>query len=174
MHVIAGIAVMLKELENDRHGILSKQIVANAGALQEELGKVGIHTFSDRTVENHCLLLKVTSEHCRNGLVYAEALNQCLIETNQNSLPNDKELGFTPREPGGLRVGTVSISQCGMSKPEMAQIAQFMQRVRGNIGNDAELKAIRGEVGEFMEPWVPPALESFRDAALPELLEALA
>ena len=119
---IAAIAVQLKEVNTEAFRQYARQIVANARALAEALGKSG-EKFITGGTDNHLLMWDVRI-HDLTGSKVDKVLDKVHITTNKNSLVGDK----SPINPGGVRLGTPAVTTRGMKEPEMEIIAQFLLR----------------------------------------------
>lgn len=109
---------------------------------------------------NHLLLVDVRRSRSLPGKRAAQALEQVAIELNFNTVPNASEQQ-KPLFPDGIRLGTPAVTTRGMREPEMARIAEFIDRglalVRtGKLGagedifTDAAARdALRAEVQDF-------------------------
>ena len=83
------------------------------------------------------------------------------ITLNRNTIPDD------PRSPfvtSGLRLGTAAQTTAGMGPVEMAQIAGLIGRALRQRGDEAALRAVRGEVLELCGGF-PPYPELVRGAS---------
>jgi glycine hydroxymethyltransferase len=151
-HVIAAKAVAFWEAAQPEFGDYAAQIVANARALAEALVGEGFRIVSGGT-DNHLMLVDLRPfDADLTGKVAQEALDRAGVTCNKNQIPGD------PRSPfvtSGLRLGTPAMTTSGMREPEMAQIAGFIRRVLRQPDNDAELTAVRDEVGILCSKFTP-------------------
>jgi glycine hydroxymethyltransferase len=151
-HVIAAKAVAFWEAAQPDFKQYAAQIVANAGALAEALVGEGFRIVSGGT-DNHLMLVDLRPfDADLTGKVAQEALDRAGVTCNKNQIPGD------PRSPfvtSGLRLGTPATTTSGMREPEMAQIAGFIGRVLRRPDNDAELAAVRDEVGILCSKFTP-------------------
>jgi glycine hydroxymethyltransferase len=152
-HTTAGIAVALKEAATDTFRAYAHQIVTNARALAEGLAGYGFKLVSGGT-DNHLILMDVTPRGM-TGKAYARALDRAGLECNYNTVPGDPRKPF---DPSGLRLGTPSVTSRGMKEPEMAKIAAWFSRVAENVGNEAELDMIAGEVRDLCAGFPCPGI----------------
>jgi glycine hydroxymethyltransferase len=68
------------------------------------------------------------------------------IVTNKNGIPND------PRPPmvtSGLRLGAPAVTTRGLVESDMVTIADWIDRVLGSGGDEAESAKVREEVRSF-------------------------
>ncbi len=142
-HVVAGKAVAFREAATPEFRDYAAQIVRNAGALAEALGRSGFRLVSGGT-DNHLMLIDLrTFNEDLTGKDAQIALDRAGITLNKNTVPDD------PRSPfvtSGLRIGTPSVTTQGMAEPEMARIAELMTRVLSAPDDEAELAAVRDDV----------------------------
>jgi glycine hydroxymethyltransferase len=144
MHVIAAKAVALKEALSPEFKIYQQQIVKNAQALARTLMEKGFRLTSDGT-DNHLMLVDLRKSEL-TGKVAQEALDKARITVNRNAVPFDTRSPFVT---SGVRIGTPAVTSRGMKEKEMALIGDFISRALRQVGDDAALSAIAGEVGEL-------------------------
>jgi glycine hydroxymethyltransferase len=130
-HIIAAKAVCFKEAMSDDFEEYGHQILKNAKVLAETLQAAGIRLISGGT-DNHLMLidcgpLKITG---REG---SEALAECGIYTNRNTIPYDPGSAF---EPSGIRLGTPALTTRGMREEEMKIVGEQIAKVLKNIGSE--------------------------------------
>ena len=136
-HVIAAKAVCFKEANTQDYKNYCHQIVKNAKTLAQTLMNNGIRLVSGGT-DNHlmlidCLPLKIT------GKEGSDALAQCNIFTNRNSIPFDPA---PPFKPSGIRLGTPAITARGIKENETKTIGKTIADVLKNINSeDAKSRA---------------------------------
>ena len=145
-HVVAGKAVAFREAATAEFGDYARQIVANAVALAGALGERGFRLVSGGT-ENHLMLIDLrTFDADLTGKDAQNALDDAGITLNKNTVPDD------PRSPfvtSGLRIGTPAVTTQGMGETEMVTIAELITRVLRDVGDTAEIAAVRSEVAEL-------------------------
>jgi len=130
-HIIAAKAVCFKEASSKKFIAYGHQIVKNAKALAQTLMAEGLRLVSGGT-DNHlmlidCVPLKITG---RDG---SEALAQCGIYTNRNTIPYDPGTAF---EPSGIRLGTPALTTREMKEKEMEVIGKTISEVLKNISSE--------------------------------------
>jgi glycine hydroxymethyltransferase len=142
-HVIAGKAVAFREAAHPSFRDYAAQIVANARALADALGREGFRLVSGGT-DNHLMLIDLrTFDAELTGKEAQVALDRAGITLNKNTVPDD------PRSPfvtSGLRIGTPSVTTQGMGTAEMEQIAACITRVLRSPGDDGVIAAVREDV----------------------------
>jgi glycine hydroxymethyltransferase len=125
-HIIAGIAVALKEAGAEDFKDYTNQIILNSKKLAEELINQGIKLVSGGT-DNHLLLLDLRPfGGPGRGYFIEKALEAANITVNKNSIPGDT---FPPYYPSGIRLGTPAITSRGMKEKEMTIIANWISKI---------------------------------------------
>lgn len=142
-HVIAGKAVAFREAADPSFRDYAQQIVANARALADALGREGFRLVSGGT-DNHLMLIDLrTFDSELTGKEAQIALDSAGITLNKNTVPDD------PRSPfvtSGLRIGTPAVTTQGMAEPEMEQVAELITRVLRSPGDGTVISSVREEV----------------------------
>jgi glycine hydroxymethyltransferase len=91
-----------------------------------------------------------------------QALDAAGITCNKNAVPDDPQ---PPMVTSGIRLGTAAVTTRGMGEEEMRYIAELIDRVLTNLGNESVYAAVRAEVAELcrrfplypeLEPAVAP------------------
>jgi glycine hydroxymethyltransferase len=152
-HTTAAIAVAAKEAAQPAFKEYAKAIVDNAKALADALASRGFNLITGGT-DNHLILLDLTPKNVP-GKVAARALDRAGIVANYNSIPFDPRKPF---DPSGLRIGTPAITSRGMGKFEMAEIADWMDRVVRAPDDESLLDRIAVEVREVCAAFPPPGI----------------
>ncbi len=157
-HVIAAKAVAFRDAAQPEFKAYSAQVVANAQALAAGLAAEGLRIVSGGT-ENHLMLVDLRSFDAElTGKEAQDVLDRAGITLNKNQVPGD------PRSPfvtSGLRIGTPAVTTTGMKEPEMARVAVLIGRALRHRGSEAELAAVRDEVGALCSKFPPyPDLRS--------------
>jgi glycine hydroxymethyltransferase len=143
-HVIAAKAVAFKEALEPAFADYCRQVVANAQALAGALAARGFHVVSGGT-DNHLMLLDLRSKGL-TGKVAERALDHAAITVNKNTVPKETQSPFVT---SGIRVGTPAVTTRGMREPEMARIAELIERVLADPEGEGTLSAVRSEVREL-------------------------
>ena len=143
MHVIAAKAVAFREAQTPAWRAYQGQIVKNAKALAEDAHArlppgVGRHRYPSAPGRPHAR--GVTGEDTQ------EALDRAWITVNKNGIPFDTK---GPMVTSGIRLGTPAVTTRGMKEAEMAQIAAFIDRILGKLGDAATEAAVRAGVQEL-------------------------
>jgi glycine hydroxymethyltransferase len=144
MHVIAAKAVAFKEALTPEWRAYQQQIVKNAQALAQALLGRGCRLVSGGT-DTHLLLVDLTSRQL-TGKEAQEMLDRAWITVNKNTIPFETK---SPMVTSGIRLGTPAVTTRGMREPEMARIAELVDRVLSHPGSSAVEATVRGEVQEL-------------------------
>jgi glycine hydroxymethyltransferase len=151
-HVIAAKAVAFWEASQPEFKQYAADVIANARALAEALAEEGFRMVSGGT-DNHLMLVDLRPfDPELTGKAAQEALDLAGITCNKNQIPGD------PRSPfvtSGLRLGTAAMTTAGMGQGEMREIAGLIHRVLTNPGDEAELLAVREDVGTLCSKFTP-------------------
>lgn len=160
VHTIAAKAVTFREASTPEFKEYQKQIVRNARALGEELGKRGYRLVTGGT-DNHLLLLDLCSKQI-TGFEAAVALDKARITANKNLIPNDPR---GPASPSGLRLGTPAVTTRGMKEPEMCFIAGLIDEVISAPGDETVLCRVAGKVESLIKqfPLYPSIRKELRE-----------
>jgi len=144
MHVIAAKAVALREALTPEWRAYQQQIVRNAKALADALLARG-HRLVTGGTDTHLLLLDLSSKNL-TGKDAQEALDRAWITVNKNTIPFETR---SPMVTSGIRIGTPAVTTRGMREPEMAVIAELIDRVLASPGVSPVEARVRGEVQEL-------------------------
>ncbi|HUR18334.1 MAG TPA: serine hydroxymethyltransferase [Acidimicrobiales bacterium] len=151
-HVIAAKAVAFKEAAEPDFRSYAAQVVANARAMVEALTAEGFRIVSGGT-DNHLMLVDLRPFDAElTGKEAQIVLDRAGITLNKNQIPGD------PRSPfvtSGVRIGTPAVTTAGMTEPEMATVASLIGRALRKRGEEAELVAVREEVGVLCSKFTP-------------------
>lgn len=146
MHIIAAKAVAFGEALKPEFAAYSRQVVANAKALAAALTAKGYRLCTGGT-DNHLMLVDLRPRDPELTGADAERwLERAGIVVNKNGIPND------PRPPmvtSGLRLGTPALTTRGLREREMAQVAEWLDRVMASRGDEATAAAVRREIADF-------------------------
>lgn len=123
-HIIAAVAVGLKEALAPGFKRYGRQVVKNAAVLAHELEVRGYKLVTGGT-DNHLLLIDLTNK----GLTGQEAqlkLDKAGLTVNKNTVPFEKRTAF---DPSGIRLGTPAVTTRGMKEKQMKLIAGYIDQV---------------------------------------------
>jgi glycine hydroxymethyltransferase len=95
--------------------------------------------------DTHLILVDLTTRNV-TGKDAQEALDRAWITVNKNGIPFDTK---GPMVTSGIRIGTPAVTTRGMKEPEMARIADFIDRVLGRAGDGQVEAAVRAQVQEL-------------------------
>ncbi|MBQ0148890.1 MAG: serine hydroxymethyltransferase [Flavobacteriaceae bacterium] len=144
-HVIGAKAVAFEEALSDGYMEYILQVVKNAKALADALVAKGYDIVSGGT-DNHCMLIDlrnkgISGKQAENALVEAE------ITCNKNMVPFDDKSPFVT---SGIRLGTAAVTTRGLVETDMQTVADFIDEVLMNIGNEEVMDSVADRVNEFM------------------------
>ena len=144
MHVIAAKAVAFREAQTHEWRAYQAQIVKNARAFAEAMLARGFRLVSGGT-DTHLLLVDLTSRSV-TGKDAQEMLDRAWITVNKNGIPFDTK---GPMITSGIRIGTPAVTTRGMKEPEMARIAELIDRVLSRPGDGGVEATVRSQVQEL-------------------------
>ena len=132
-HVIAAKAVAFNEILQPEWKEYALQVKKNAAVLAEELLKRGFDIVSGGT-DNHSMLVDLRTKYPDlTGKVAEKALVSADITVNKNMVPFDSRSAF---QTSGIRLGTPAITTRGAKEDLMVEIAEMIETVLSNIGNE--------------------------------------
>jgi glycine hydroxymethyltransferase len=152
-HTTAGIAVAALEASQPAFVDYAKAVVENAKYLAQALVERGFGVTTGGT-DNHLMLVDLTSKNIA-GKPAAQALDRAGIVANYNAIPFDPRKPF---DPSGLRIGTPAVTSRAMGKPEMAKLAEWIDRVVANHTDEALIAKVAGEVRDLCSKFPAPGL----------------
>lgn len=121
-----AIAVALKEASAGTFKKYAKQVVKNAGALSDELSKLGWKIISGDT-DSHLVLVDVwINGKGIGGMEASERLEKEGIIVNKNTIPFDTR---KPSDPSGIRLGTGAETTRGKKEKDFVLIAKKIDKV---------------------------------------------
>ncbi len=141
LHAMAALAVSLAEhLEFGRE--YARRTVANARALAQALHDKGFDVLAAELgfTRSHTLAVRVVREG--GGADVARRLADAGIIANKNLLPGDR----SPKQPGGIRLGTPEVTRVGMGEREMGRIAELMDALLHRGRSVEEVAALAAEL----------------------------
>ncbi|RLD45985.1 MAG: serine hydroxymethyltransferase [Bacteroidetes bacterium] len=149
-HVIASKAVAFGEALTDSYMNYAIQMQKNAKVMANAFMDMGYKVISDGT-DNHSMLIDLRTKFPDiTGKIVENTLVQADITINKNMVPFDSR---SPFQTSGLRVGTPAITTRGMKEEHMRPIVEMIDKVISNVNNEDVIKAVRGEVNEFVNPF---------------------
>ncbi|UCG42991.1 MAG: serine hydroxymethyltransferase [candidate division WOR-3 bacterium] len=143
-HCIAAKAVAFKEAMSDGFKEYQRQTLANAKALADGLASRGFRIVSGGT-DNHLMLVDLRPKKV-TGRDAERALGKVRITVNRNTIPFDPEKPFIA---SGIRLGTPALTTRGMKEPEMARIAELIERTIASIGDEPATEKVKEDVKEL-------------------------
>ncbi len=144
MHVIAAKAVAFHEALQPEFKEYQQQVLKNAKALADALKERGYRLVAGGT-DTHLMLVDLRNKGI-SGRKAEKNLDKANITVNKNTIPYDPA---KPMVTSGIRLGTPAMTTRGMKEDDMRKVAEFIDRVISNIGNDEEIAKIGEEVKEF-------------------------
>ena len=141
LHAMAALAVSLAEhLEFGRE--YAARTVANARALAQALHDRGFDVLAADLgfTRSHTIAVRVVREG--GGAEVARRLADAGVIANKNLLPGDK----SPKQPGGVRLGTPEVTRLGMGPTEMEAIAELFDEL---LHRGRPVDEIRGRAAEL-------------------------
>jgi glycine hydroxymethyltransferase len=143
LHAMAALAVSLAEhLEFGRE--YARRTVANARALAAALHAKGFDVLAADLgfTASHTIAVRVVREG--GGAAVARRLADSGIISNKNLLPGDR----SPKQPGGVRLGTPEVTRLGMGEREMGGIAELMDEL---LHKNRPVEEIRARAAELKQ-----------------------
>lgn len=127
-NMIASKAVGFAEALKPEFREYANQVVKNCQVLADELKKTNIKLQTDGT-DNHLIIINLTDLGI-NGRMAENALLECNIVTNRNSIPNDPNGAWYT---SGLRIGTAALTTRGLKEDDMREVANCIGLVLHDI-----------------------------------------
>src|ERR671939_2050848 len=143
-HIIAAKAVAFHEALQPSFREYGAQVVRNAQALAASLADGGLRIVAGGT-DNHLMLVDLRSRNL-TGKAAEGALGAANITVNKNTVPGETQSPFVT---SGIRIGPPAVTTRGLKEPEMRRVADLIDRVLSNIGNDTIAREVRNEVREL-------------------------
>ncbi len=155
MQVIAAKAVAFHEAMQPDFVVYQQAIMDNALILASELKQQGLRLISGGT-DTHLVLVDLT-EAGVTGKQAEEALGKADIVINRNAIPFANT--HSPRIAGGIRLGTPAVTSRGFGTAEMKQIATWIVKIIGDVGDTALQEQVRQEVGQMCQRFPVPGID---------------
>jgi glycine hydroxymethyltransferase len=146
MHVIAAKAVAFQEALRPEFIKYAGQIIKNAQTLANKLIEFGYEIVSGGT-DNHVMLVDLTKTGI-SGRDAENALHEAGITVNKNMVPFDERSPFIT---SGIRLGTPALTTRGFKEEQMLKVAEKIDQVLKNMGNEKILLKVKNEVKEMCE-----------------------
>jgi glycine hydroxymethyltransferase len=156
-HIIAAKAIALREAASDSFRQYAAGIVANSEALAAACVKNGLTVLTGGT-DNHIVLIDVHKSGI-TGRQAENALHECHITVNRNSLPYDPN---GPWYTSGVRVGTAAVTTLGMKEAEMNELGAMLASV---------IKGISHETGSKAKYTIEPAVKEAINKQVQKLMD---
>lgn len=153
MNTILAKAVSFNEALQPEFEIYSKQVIANAKKLADELMKRGAKLVTNGT-DNHLIMIDVNTSYGINGHEAETALDAAGLTVNKNVIPDDP---LPPFKPSGIRLGTPAITTRGMQEQHMPQLAEWLVTAIQGRTNVSTLGRIKNEVKELADSFPLPS-----------------
>merc|ERR1712232_301890 len=122
-HQIGALAAQLLEVKSPEFVEYSKQVVTNAKALAAALIAKG-HKIASEGTDNHLILWDLRPHGLTGGKV-EKVCDAASISLNRNCVHGDA----SALSPGGVRIGTPSMTTRGCTEAHFQKIAEFLDRV---------------------------------------------
>jgi glycine hydroxymethyltransferase len=141
LNQIAAKAVCFKLASTPQFADLQRKIIENAQAFARALTRRG-HRIVTGGTDNHLVLVDLRPK-ALSGKAAEAALESVGIIANRNVIPGDPQSADLT---SGIRIGSTAITARGMGAAEVAQIAQWMDRVLTRPQNSSTLNGIAEDV----------------------------
>lgn len=154
MHTIAAIAITLGKALQPEFKEYAQQVMKNAKVLAQSLMDQGCKLVTNGT-DNHMMVMNTVASFGLDGKAAEEILDQVLITTNKQVIPDDPN---PPLRPSGIRLGTPAATTRGMKEKEMQSLATWMVRALNNHADKATIDTIKSEVKSFCTKYSVPGM----------------
>ena len=146
-HCIAAKAVAFYEALQPEFKLYAQQVKNNAAAMAQAFIERGYKVVSGGT-DNHVMLIDLRSKFPElPGKAAEKALVLADITVNKNMVPFDSR---SPFQTSGIRVGTPAITSRGLVEKDMEAIVEMIDKVLGNMDNEAVLAEVRKSARQLM------------------------
>merc|ERR1712157_683938 len=180
-HQIAAIATQLKNVQTQSFKNYAKQVRANAKALAKALMDKGYKLCTDGT-DNHLILWDLKPQKI-TGSKLERVCEIVSISLNKNCVVGDR----SALSPGGVRVGSPSLTTRGFKEADFVKVAGFLDRAVKHAvriqaldpGNkklvaftaaakaDAGVQALKAEVQAFALSFPMPGVKGYAGSKSP-------
>jgi len=144
MHIIAAKAVAFGEALQPSFASYMRQVKANADKLAELLVQRDFKLISGGT-DNHLMLIDLHNKNI-TGRDAENAMEAAGITLNKNMVPFDDRSPFVT---SGIRIGTAAITTRGFKEGDMEFVAEMIDTVLSNIGDESTRDTVLGKVKEY-------------------------
>jgi len=135
-HAMAAKAVAFREALTQDFRDYAQQVVKNSQAMAEAFMSRDVPVLTGGT-DNHLLLLDVAQGFGLTGRQAENAVRECSITLNRNSIPFDPNGAWYT---SGLRLGAPALTSLGMKEKEMTEIADIFKLVLSNTQPNVKTK----------------------------------
>jgi glycine hydroxymethyltransferase len=146
MHIIAAKAVAFGENLKPTWKAYAQQIKKNASAMAAKFTSLDYNIISGGT-DNHLMLIDLHNKNV-SGKEAENALHKAGFTVNKNMVPFDDRSPFVT---SGIRVGTAAITTRGFKEQDAERIAEMMDKVIGNFGNESVYADVKSDVKDLTE-----------------------
>ncbi|MBP3193800.1 serine hydroxymethyltransferase [Natronogracilivirga saccharolytica] len=146
MHVIAAKAVAFGEALQKDFVRYQEQVISNSKAMAARFLEMDYDLVSGGT-DNHLMLVDLRNKGI-TGKDAEEALGRADLTVNKNMVPFDDKSPFVT---SGIRIGTPAMTTRGLGNEEFRRIAELMDLVITNPGQESVISKVRDEVHEMCE-----------------------
>ncbi|KAI5807992.1 serine hydroxymethyltransferase-domain-containing protein [Peziza echinospora] len=123
-HTIAALAVALKQAQTPEFKQYQQNVLTNAKALAEKLGKNGLgYEIVSGGTDNHLVLVDLKPKGI-DGARVERVLELVNVAANKNTVPGD----ISAMKPGGLRIGTPAMTTRGFTAADFERVATIVDR----------------------------------------------
>ncbi len=149
---IAAKAVCFKEAMTQDYRDYSQQVLDNANALAKSFIAEGLRVVSGGT-SNHLVLVDTSSvDNELTGKEASNLLNEMGITLNRNAIPFDTRSPFIT---SGIRMGTPSITTCGMKEEESTKVGYLISEALKNRENKERKQELEEEIRNLAKAFQP-------------------
>ena len=149
---IAAKAVCFKEAMTQDYRDYAQQVLDNANALAKSFIAEGLRVVSGGT-SNHLVLVDTSSvDNELTGKEASNLLNEMGITLNRNAIPFDTRSPFIT---SGIRMGTPSITTCGMKEEESTKVGYLISEALKNRENKERKQELEEEIRNLAKAFQP-------------------
>ena len=149
---IAAKAVCFKEAMTEDYRDYAQQVLDNANALAKSFIAEGLRVVSGGT-SNHLVLVDTSSvDNELTGKEASSLLNEMGITLNRNAIPFDTRSPFIT---SGIRMGTPSITTCGMKEEESTKVGYLISEALKNRENKERKQELEEEIRNLAKAFQP-------------------